>query len=57
MQHARAVKACREALHHPAYANSAINCFRAACIEASFAWSETGNLGSRTESKLAGRHT
>ncbi|WOS66753.1 DUF982 domain-containing protein [Sinorhizobium fredii] len=56
VQHARAVQACREALHHPAYASSARNCFRAACSEASFACSEAGNPGSRIEPKLVSRH-
>ncbi|AUX78747.1 MULTISPECIES: DUF982 domain-containing protein [Sinorhizobium] len=56
VQHARAVQACREALHHPSYANSARNCFKAACIEAAFACSEALDLISRTEAKPVTRH-
>ncbi|WP_085026278.1 DUF982 domain-containing protein [Ensifer aridi] len=56
VQQARAVKACREALQHPEYANSAKNCFRAACIEASLACNEAANPGSRAEAKMVSRH-
>ncbi|WP_234804711.1 hypothetical protein [Sinorhizobium americanum] len=56
MQHARAVQACREALHHPSYVNSARNCFKAACIEAAFACSEALDLISRTEAKPVTRY-
>ncbi|WP_085026014.1 DUF982 domain-containing protein [Ensifer aridi] len=56
VQHARAVQACREALHHSAYANSSRNRFRAACIEASFGCSEAENLMSRTAAKPVSRH-
>ncbi|WP_072642858.1 DUF982 domain-containing protein [Sinorhizobium americanum] len=54
--HARAVGACRAALHHPEYASSARNCFMAACVEASFACSEAGNLRSRAETKMVSRY-
>ncbi|MBP1885060.1 hypothetical protein J2Z50_003350 [Ensifer mexicanus] len=56
MPHARAVQVCREALHHSEYANSARNCFIAACVEASLAYSEAENLGSRAEAKMVSRH-
>ncbi|MEY9165830.1 hypothetical protein ABIE78_003949 [Sinorhizobium fredii] len=39
-QQARAVRACRAALHHPQYSDWAKNSFIAACIEASFACSD-----------------
>ncbi|MDK1376537.1 MULTISPECIES: DUF982 domain-containing protein [unclassified Sinorhizobium] len=56
MQHARAVQVCREALHHSEYANSARNCLIAACVEASLAYSEAENVGSRAEAKTMSRH-
>ncbi|WP_072597145.1 DUF982 domain-containing protein [Sinorhizobium americanum] len=54
--HARAVRACREALRHAEYVSSARNCFMAACVEASFLCTEAGNLQSRAGSKLMGRY-
>lgn len=55
-QQARAIAACRAALHHSEYANSARNSFMAACIEASLACSEAVNFHSRVRFKGASRH-
>jgi len=52
VQHARAVNACREALQQPEYVNTARNCFRAACIEASLVCGEGADLGSRADAKI-----
>lgn len=54
-RHARAVEACREALQHPQYSETARNCFLAACIEASFACSEMANWHSRADSTVVSR--
>lgn len=54
-RHARAVQACRQALQYPQYSEAARNCFVAACIEASLAFSEMANCGCRADSTVVSR--
>ncbi|MGN7734458.1 DUF982 domain-containing protein [Rhizobiales bacterium] len=56
VQQARAIEACRAALRHSEYTNSAKNSFVAACIEASLECSDAVKFGFRFSYKGASRH-